>query len=185
MNNIFKSIWLIFVCLSMFALISCVKLNFPTPKDYEYTATVLKVLDGDTVKLDNGEILRYIGIDAPEDYPGEDKELFAPIAFEFNKKLVEGKKVTISFDKEKRDHYNRLLGYVFVDLDPQTKGVKGIVFQNKLFINAYMVREGIAYPRRYGENLQWMKIIFKQMTNAMKGKKGMWSEKFSNNRYKS
>ena len=50
---------------------------------------VKKVIDGDTVQLESGETVRYIGINAPELYMKEGgSEFFAKEAARFNKKLV-------------------------------------------------------------------------------------------------
>ena len=60
-------------------------------------ATVRRVVDGDTIELMDGRLVRYIGIDAPEVRRREgerwvmDPEPFGLAATEANKRLVEGK----------------------------------------------------------------------------------------------
>jgi micrococcal nuclease len=96
-------------------------------------AQVVDVVDGDTIEvLIDGveEDLRYIGIDTPESVaPGEPVECFGPEASELNRRLVEGETVRLVFDAERRDHYGRLLAYVFV---------------GPTFVNAELVRRGYA-----------------------------------------
>ena len=71
---------------------------------------VIKVIDGDTIVLETGETLRYIGIDSPEISGG--KECFADKASEKNKELVLGKEVYLEKDISETDRYKRLLRYV-------------------------------------------------------------------------
>jgi len=74
--------------------------------------------DGDTILLTDGRRVRYIGINAPEvahaKY-GQSAEPFGKKAFEANKALVYGKKVRLEFDREAKDHYGRLLAYVYLE----------------------------------------------------------------------
>jgi len=81
---------------------------------------VLEVIDGDTIKLSNGRLLRYIGLDTPETRIKKDGQfIYSPQPFgeeakEYNRKLVQGKTVRIEFDVQNKDKYGRLLGYCFV-----------------------------------------------------------------------
>lgn len=55
---------------------------------------VARVIDGDTIELENGEKLRYIGINTPESVnPRRKVECFGKESAAFNKNLVEGKRV--------------------------------------------------------------------------------------------
>ena len=96
-------------------------------------APVVDVVDGDTIEvLVDGaeEDLRYIGVDTPESVaPGQPVECFGREASELNRRLVEGETVRVVFDAERRDHYGRLLAYVFV---------------GPTFVNAELVRRGYA-----------------------------------------
>ncbi|MFA6356488.1 MAG: thermonuclease family protein, partial [Candidatus Omnitrophota bacterium] len=85
---------------------------------------VSKVIDGDTVVLENGEHVRYIGIDTPEKgrpYYSEAKRQ--------NEKLVKGRKVRLEFDAGKADRYGRVLAYVY---------------DGNTFVNEELVRNGYA-----------------------------------------
>ncbi len=76
-------------------------------------AYVAQITDGDTIELDNGEKVRYLGVDTPETYGTVD--CYGPEAKLFNRDLVEGQEVKLEYDVECRDMYDRLLAYVYVD----------------------------------------------------------------------
>lgn len=55
---------------------------------------VVSVVDGDTIKLDNGQVVRYIGIDTPETvHPSKPVQCFDKEASSKNKELVLNKEV--------------------------------------------------------------------------------------------
>src|SRR5580765_3571088 len=80
------------------------------------TAFVERAVDGDTLLLADHTRLRVLGADTPEtkrpDWPVEP---FGPEAHEFTRQHVEHRNVRLEFDKERRDKYNRVLAYVYVD----------------------------------------------------------------------
>lgn len=77
---------------------------------------VIRVVDGDTLLLQNNERVRLIGVDTPETkHPTKPVEPFGPEASSFTRRAVEGKVVRLKFDREKRDRYQRLLAYVYLD----------------------------------------------------------------------
>ena len=116
-----------------FSLLLLLLLLGCAPSNYSHIK-VSEVIDGDTIKLSNGKLLRYIGIDTPEMRTKKGKEfIYSPQPYsleakEFNRQLVEGKFVRIEFDVEKHDRYARVLGYCFV---------------NDVFVNAEMIEEGM------------------------------------------
>ncbi|MBL7130706.1 MAG: thermonuclease family protein [Candidatus Omnitrophica bacterium] len=118
----------------------------PIQKDIYNNIKVTRVIDGETLELENGERVRLIGIDTPE----MDDEKWEK-AYEFTKMLVEGKKVRLGFDVQEKDKYGRLLAYVFIDypLEMKIKRPAWYYFgrnnrNNYLFINATIVRAGYA-----------------------------------------
>ena len=78
--------------------------NLPT------TEKVKRVIDGDTIELGNGQIVRYVGVNAPNN--GKPLE---EAATEANTKLVQGKTVTFKYDSYTSDRFGRVLAYPFVD----------------------------------------------------------------------
>ena len=57
---------------------------------------VARVIDGDTIELENGGKVRLIGVDTPETvHPNKPVEYFGKEASEFSKKLLEGETVKL------------------------------------------------------------------------------------------
>src|SRR3989344_5448521 len=93
-------------------------------------ATVVSVVDGDTIKIEGGEIVRYIGVDTPETVdPRRPIECFGKEASGKNKQLVQGKVVELEKDVSERDRYGRLLRYIWI---------------GDTMVNEVLVREGFA-----------------------------------------
>ncbi|MBI4225940.1 thermonuclease family protein [Candidatus Roizmanbacteria bacterium] len=86
---------------------------------------VTRVVDGDTIQLQNGKEIRLYGMSTPEQ-----KEPFYQEANQFTERMVLNKEITLEQEeKYKQDKFGRLLGYVFVD------GVN---------LNIELVRNGLA-----------------------------------------
>lgn len=78
--------------------------------------TCKRVVDGDTVVLDGGERVRLVGVDTPELHrPGWPVQYFAREAKAFTKRLVQGRRVKLGFDRERADKYGRTLGYLWLE----------------------------------------------------------------------
>ena len=73
-------------------------------------AVVERVIDGDTIAIEGDERVRYLLVDAPEL-----DACFGQQAAEMNRRLVEGEVVTLRYDLECTDDYDRLLAWVGVD----------------------------------------------------------------------
>ena len=73
-------------------------------------AKVERIVDGDTIVLLSGSIVRYVGITAPENNEPFEKE-----STEENRKLVENKTVSLEYDNYKADKFGRILAYVIFD----------------------------------------------------------------------
>lgn len=98
--------------------------------------TCVIVIDGDTIVLDGNEIVRLIGIDTPETKdPRKPVQYYGREAYEFTKRLVEGKKVRLIYDLNKKDKYGRTLAYVYLE--------------NGTFLNAEVVKQGYGFAYRY------------------------------------
>jgi len=124
---------------------------------------VNKIIDGDTILLDTGETVRYLGIDTPELYvKGSGPEFYSREAARYNKKLVQMKKVRLEFDVERKDHYGRLLAYVFV---------------KNVFVNAELVKLGYAKAMIKPPNVKYKDMLLKHQKMAMDEERGLWQEK--------
>ena len=123
---------------------------------------VVRVIDGDTVELENGDRVRYLGIDTPETvHPDKPVECYGPEATERNKELVEGKTVSLLQDGPDRDGYDRLLRYVFVD---------------GTFVNGDLVWGGYAYARPYGDSPSLYQTLVQLERSAREGRRGGWGK---------
>jgi micrococcal nuclease len=119
---------------------------------------VKRVLDGDTIQTESGEIIRYLGIDAPE-IPDE---FYAREAARYNRKLVSKKEVRLEFDVERKDQYGRLLAYVFIE---------------DLFVNGELVKRGYAKAMVRLPNLKYRDILLNYQKEAIDEGKGLWQER--------
>src|SRR3989344_2921655 len=70
---------------------------------------VARVIDGDTFELSDGDVVRMLGIDAPEE-----GECFYEESKEALSRLVEGKKVELRKDVTDADDFGRILRYAIL-----------------------------------------------------------------------
>ncbi|MBD3263900.1 MAG: hypothetical protein GF375_02210, partial [Candidatus Omnitrophica bacterium] len=152
MRKLFLLFLILFVC-------SCADHN-------DYTQVKVKeVIDGDTVILENGEMLRYLGIDTPEvrvREGGDFQYLPQPFSLEakrYNEEVAEGRYIRVEFDVQRRDRYGRLLGYCFA---------------KDVFINAKMVEEGFAVIYTRPPNLKYAEHLLGLQRKARAENKGLW-----------
>ena len=125
-------------------------------------ALVLRVIDGDTVELEDGRVVRYLGIDTPETvHPEKPIECYGPESTERNRELVEGKVVDLQSDVIDKDSYGRLLRYVF---------------EGGTFVNGVLVWEGYAYAKSYGEELRLYQTLVQLQRSSEELGAGLWSQ---------
>ncbi len=138
----------------------------PKAESIPLSEQVLRVVDGDTIQLSNGEWVRYIGVDAPELRRKvgtrwvEDPQPGAVEAYELNRRLVEGKRVRLEWDVEQRDRFHRLLAYVFV---------------GDLFVNAELVKAGYATVFTYPPNVRYHELFLDLQEEARNEHRGLWA----------
>ncbi len=75
------------------------------------TATVQEVIDGDTIVLASGEKVRYLLVDAPEITSGK-TDCYGQEAYQYNRDLVLGQEIALTYDEQCTDKYGRLLAFV-------------------------------------------------------------------------
>ena len=129
-------------------------------------ARVVKVIDGDTVDVSiDGKVerVRLIGIDTPETKkPNTPIECYGPEASERIAFLLPvGTPVILQRDTEARDHYGRLLGYIFR-------------FSDNLFVNGDLMKGGFARPLAIAPNTTYSKEFSSLATDAQAAKLGLW-----------
>ncbi|NLK45021.1 MAG: hypothetical protein GX300_11590 [Tissierellia bacterium] len=128
------------------------------------TARVKRVVDGDTIIVDfNGkeERVRLIGVDTPESvHPDVAKNLpEGKVASDFTKLMLDGKEIELEFDVQERDHYGRILAYVWLD---------GVMH------NKTLLEEGYARLATYPPNVKYVEEFTKIQEEARKNNKGFW-----------
>jgi len=123
------------------------------------TARVIEVVDGDTIIIEGGYKVRYIGIDTPEIHP--QVEAFGTEAWQANRKLVEGKEVRLERDVSEADKYGRLLRYVWVD---------------DILVEAELVRQGLARARAYPPDTKYQDYLEQMEEEAREAGRGMWAK---------
>ena len=127
------------------------------------TVSVTRVVDGDTIEVDyRGSTvdIRLIGIDTPETvHPSEPVECFGPAASRFTTTSLTGETVRLEFDVERRDHYGRMLAYVWDE--------------GKLF-NSKLVRRGLATVSTYPPNVKYVEHFTDVQSKAQGAGRGLW-----------
>lgn len=107
---------------------------------------IQEVRDGDTLRLDGGELVRLIGVDAPEasdnrklredihktGMPLSEGELvhLGQAAAAFAREVAQGRRCWLSFERERKDQYGRTLAYVH--------------FENGAILNELLLSQGYA-----------------------------------------
>lgn len=120
------------------------------------SALVVSVIDGDTIQLQDGNYVRYLGIDTPET-----GEPYYSEATARNKELVEGKVVYLQKGKRDRDEYDRLLRYVYIE------GV---------FVNAELVAQGYAIAYIFDPDERYSQVLVRLEQYAKMKKRGLWAD---------
>lgn len=144
------------------------KLAFSPAAVREYR--VVKVIDGDTVKLNTGERLRYIGIDTPETHRKTKRgwvkaiEPFGREAVRLNESLVLGKTVRLEDDIVKKDKYGRRLAYCFVLQDGR-----------EVFVAEELLRQGLAMLYTFPPNVKYVDRLIRAWDLAKVEKRGLWA----------
>ena len=124
------------------------------------STTVKRVVDGDTIELENGQKVRYIGINTPETVdPRKPVECFGREASEENKKLVAGKNVRLVKDVSETDKYGRLLRYVYLD---------------DIFVNDHLVKNGFAQVSTYPPDVKYKNMFLESQRQAKIANAGLW-----------
>lgn len=116
---------------------------------------VTRVIDGDTIVVENGEHIRYIGIDTPEKgrpYYSEAKKK--------NEKLVKGRRVRLEYDMGRADKYGRTLAYVYA---------------GDIFVNEELLSSGYASVYTVPPNVKYSKRFASLQQEARGQKRGIWA----------
>jgi len=119
------------------------------------------VIDGDTVVLENGQKVRYAGINAPEiRHEDQPAEPFGYAALKANIRLVKHRKVFLEWPKQRRDRFGRLLAYVFLP--------------DGTFVQAVLVKRGLAFVCYEPPNLKYYQDLLRLQRQALQAGRGLW-----------
>ncbi|PJN87304.1 nuclease [Bacillus sp. mrc49] len=136
-------------------------------KGETFTAKIVRVVDGDTVKikLENGneETVRLLLIDTPETvHPSKPVQPFGPEASKFTKELMPaGSTVEVETGIGERDKYGRLLAYFYV---------------NGKMVNELLLEKGLARVAYvYAPNTKYLDELESIQKQAQKERIGIWS----------
>lgn len=122
------------------------------------SGVVAAVIDGDTVELENGERVRYLLVDTPENTSST--ECFGEEATAFNRQLVEGRELKFSYDVECRDRFGRTLAYVEVQGRP---------------VNELLVERGFGCVLQISPNGDARVSEFRRLEGVAKAeRRGLW-----------
>lgn len=125
-----------------------------TAPDYE-DAQVTEVVDGDTLVLENGETVRLLDINTPEEGRKHAEDAERRLA-----DLVLDRTVQLEQGSEDRDQYGRLLRYVHID---------------GMLVNEVLVSEGLATTYYLSETGKHRNELSAAEEDARQHRRGMWS----------
>ena len=154
-----KKTWKIIFVLVLVALIVGFRLveKIGLDKEPGERFVVAKVVDGDTVELKGGDVLRLLGVDTPEK-----NQQYYEEARQFLSEKTLGKKAEIVYGKSRRDRYGRLLGFLYVD---------------SVFVNREILANGLGYLYLFRDNIELPQIeeLLEGQKKAIDDKVGLWS----------
>lgn len=161
-----------FLAISLFILLSALGLllfgvNQDKPESFIGSSGVLvtKVIDGDTIEIEGGQKVRYLGVDTPETLdPRKPVQCFGKEAARKNKELVEGKRVILERDISETDKYGRLLRYAYLPLESG----------ELLFVNDYLIREGFAKVLTIPPDVKFAEQFLEAQRKAREESLGLW-----------
>jgi micrococcal nuclease len=117
---------------------------------------VSRVIDGDTIQLEDGSKVRYAGINAPEE-----GEIYWREASQANNLLVGNKEVELEFGRRKTDEHGRLLAYVYV---------------GRVLVQAELVKQGWAFVTRAQPLRRHLELLTKLQEEAKAAGRGIWAK---------
>jgi micrococcal nuclease len=137
-----------------------IKKKEPEISSNDKVYSVIHVLDGDTIIIESGEQVRYIGIDTPELLSeNTEEQCFGYESYLLNKIIMQGTEVRLEKDVSEVDMYGRLLRYVYID---------------DIFLNDYLVRNGFAKASDWPPDTKYKEQFEEAEEEAKERKRGMW-----------
>lgn len=149
-------------------IVAPIETNESSKKDKQ-EAKVVKVIDGDTVKVmfnDKTETIRFIGINSPETVdPRKPVECFGEKVSMVAKENLTGKTIWLETDPSQgdRDKYDRLLRYVWID-------------DATMDFGKVLITTGYAYEYTYDNPYKYQIAYRQAQEDAEQSKKGLWAD---------
>jgi len=132
-----------------------------TPRPGRTLASVIRVWDGNTILIEGGYSVRYIGVNAPgAGMFRRPLEPFGREAAERNVELVEGKQVELEEDVTDVDSAGNLLRYVYV---------------GDVMVNEALLREGLARLAPFGPNRRYAGMLNLAEAEARQTPLNIWT----------
>lgn len=120
------------------------------------------VIDGDTIRIAAGDSVRFIGIDTPEiDWENNEAEYYGWEAREYLQQKLHEENVRLKYDQQKKDHYGRLLAYVYL---------------NDKNINQDLLEKGYATLMTVEPNIKYEAQFKSTAEEARRSRKGLWNK---------
>ena len=143
----------------------CTAMDDCAARDIKARVGVHWVIDGDTVVLDDGRHLRFIGFNAPErahkDAPAEP---FGDAAWRALKtRLPAGSTLLLEYDREQHDRHGRLLAHAFLP--------------DGTNLQAYMLRRGLGLRLTIPPDLRHQGCYRAAEREARREQLGIWSDR--------
>jgi len=147
--------FLLFILLIILLLPGC---HFQYSSSQElWKSKVIRVIDGDTIQIENGEKIRLLHINA-----NERGEACYEEAKERLEELIFNRTVLLKEDKEDKDKYGRLLRFIYL---------------NETNVNLLLVQEGLATAYIILPNTKYKEEFFEAEGKAVKERKGcLWKK---------
>jgi len=127
------------------------------------TAIIATIYDGDTVRLADGRVVRFIGVNAPEVRHEEaPAEPYADEAAGALRAIMPpGTRVMLAYDAERHDHYQRLLAHVFLP--------------DGTNLQSWLLRQGYGQLLTISPNLAYLPCYQSAEYEARRARRGLWA----------
>lgn len=132
--------------------------------------TVVNVVDGDTVLLDSGMVVRLIGTQAPKLPLGRENHPTWPLAPEAQaalQALALNKSVSLGYGGEEVDRYDRALAHVFIETASEP-----------VWAQWEMVASGLARVYSFPDNRACLDQLFAAERQARAERLGIWADPY-------
>ena len=159
--------WIVILTILLAGLPAAAAAPLPPPLADGGTATVAGVIDGDTVRLDDGRQVRLVGIQAPKlplGRPEFEKWPLADAAKAALAGLIDGARVQLGYGGLRMDRHGRALAHLFRD--------------DGLWVQGEMLRRGMARVYTFADNRAMIPAMLAREGVARDRLAGIWSHAF-------